>query len=155
MTIFEKALDLISRGAKWNINLKERSLKVNGKYLIKNGEYEGELSNLPLVESDKFSVINSLEENYCRYKNSIPSERTSSKRRVYFRALKEHELTDDDMLYGSPREYEQFKLEFYVLEYAIKSIFDKYWDEWNMGKWFWQSSIDKDFVILRDWVIKK
>lgn len=87
---------------------------------------------------------------YRNYKHSVPSERSESKRKRYFNALKEKDLSDSDMLYGEPREVARFKLEAYVLFCIALGIF--VWDEEMMGKWFWQSECDKDLVILREWV---
>ena len=154
MNIFKTVLNQIAEGAKWNINLITRSLKVNGKFIIKDGEYEGGLGNEALEFASKEYIISELNSLYAKYKYSIPSERTNSRRRMYFKALKEHELYDDDMLYGEPREISQFVLEFTLLTLVISGVFDKHWDEWNMGNWFWQSEEDKDFVILKNWVVK-
>lgn len=154
MNIFKTVLNQIAEGAKWNINLMTRSLRVYGIFIIKNGEYEGELGNEALEFASKEYIISELNSLYAKYKNSIPSERTNSRRKTYFKALKEHELYDDDMLYGEPREISQFVLEFTLLTLVISGVFDKHWDEWNMGNWFWQSEEDKDFVILKNWVVK-
>ena len=59
------------------------------------------------------------------------------------------------MLFGIPRDKAQACLEFTVLYYAVTGVFDKYWDEWDMGKWFWQSEEDKDLVILKEWVTRQ
>ena len=155
MTIFQKALEQITNGANWHIDLKLRTLHVNGKALVKNGECNGELTDWSNEDySSKEKVLNTLNDGYKLYKKSIPSERSNSRRRVYFKALHEHELSDNDMLYGMPRDEAQFLLEFRLLNYAINGVFDKHWDEWKLGNWFWQSDEDKDFVILKDWVVK-
>lgn len=154
MNIFKTVLNQIAEGAKWNINLMTRSLKVDGKFIIKDGEYEGELGNEALEFASKEYVVSELNSLYAKYKYSIPSERTNSRRRMYFKALREHELSDEDMLYGEPREIAQFVLEYTLLTLVISGVFDKHWDEWNMGNWFWQSEEDKDFIILKSWVVK-
>lgn len=154
MNIFKTVLKLLIEGAKWNINLMTRSLRVDGKFIIKNGEYEGELGNGSPEFASKEYIISKLNELYVKYKYSIPSERTNSRRRIYFKALREHELSDEDMLYGAPREIAQFVLEYTLLTLVISGVFDKHWDEWSMGNWFWQSEEDKDFVIIKNWVVK-
>lgn len=86
---------------------------------------------------------------YQQYKHSIPSERSESHRRSYFKALPEKDLSDHDMLYGVSREVARCQLEVFVL----LMLFDgqlQWQSKW--GSWFWQSPNDKDLVILRQWV---
>ncbi len=146
-SIFKKALDAVQQGAKFRVDLEKRSLLVGKHYLVKDGKYEGKLS-----EWDCFS-ISALEYFYQIYKHSRPSERSDAKRRTYFIALPENELSDDDMLYGNDREISQLTLEFYLLCWILSGTF--IWDEDEMGRWFWQSNKDKDLVILRSWVENK
>lgn len=143
-TIMGLAIEHIEAGAKFRIDLKNRSLYIGKKCLVNNGEYEGKLTNI-----ESFS-ISTLEDLYRRYKHSRPSERSEHKQKTYFRALRINELDDDDMLYGTDREVAQFELEAYLLCWVLSGLF--VWDEESMGKWFWQSKNDKDFVILREWV---
>lgn len=143
-TIFQKAIDAVSNGEKFKVNLEKRNLQVGSEYLIKDGKYEGTLHN-----EVGFS-ISKLEELYGLYKHSRPSERSENKQRRYFRALKLNELEEDDMLYGDDRESAQLMLELYLLCWVLSGTF--VWDEESMGKWFWQSQNDKDLVILRSWI---
>ncbi len=145
-SIYEKAVEAVQNGSRFKVDLVNRSLTIDRKYLIKNGEYEGDLVNF-----DGYS-IKTLEYLYAAYKHSRPSERSDSKRRVYFKALRMDELDDDDMLFGIDREEAQLELELYLLCWVISGLF--VWDEETMGKWFWQSQRDKDLVILRSWVEK-
>lgn len=138
---YEELLEKIDRGAKFSIDLKKRTLKVNGKSVDLSGiEYNIDTSKplIPLVE-----------ELYGYYKRSIPSERSESRQRNYFKALKYEQLSDDDMLYGVPREHARFELEFCILKTVYDGILK--WDE-SWGSWFWQSKKDKDLVILREWI---
>lgn len=144
--IYHKAIQAVESGAKFKIDFSSRSLKLNGKSIIEDGKYEGELGVSICNETDFISKMESL---YHCYKHSVPSERSESKSRLYFRALPEKELSDEAMLYGERREKAQIELELYLLCQIINGF------EWNpetMGKWFWQSKIDKDLVILRSWV---
>lgn len=143
-TIFQKAIDAVSNGEKFKVNLEKRNLQVGSEYLIKDGKYEGALHN-----EVGFS-ISKLEELYELYKHSRPSERSENKQRKYFKALKLNELEEDDMLYGDDRESAQLMLELYLLCWILSGTF--VWDEESMGKWFWQSQNDKDLVILRSWI---
>ena len=120
---------------------------VNGKKVIDNGKYEGELG-MPQLTLE--SALEQIEYLYDQYKHSVPSERSERKHRQYFKALNEEDLDDDDMRYGLLRDETQVSLELSVLCFILNGSF--VWDEQNMGKWFWQSSKDKDLVILRQWV---
>lgn len=143
--IYGETLTAVSKGATYSVNLEQRNLKVDGKYIIKNGEHEGSLGVF-CYEQD---AISWLEEKYRLYKNSTPNE-ASEKRRTYFKALEYKELSDDDLLYGISRNYAQCDLELLLLCLILSGIFK--WDEETMGKWFWQSKNEPDFVILRKWV---
>lgn len=144
--IYQEAIETVENGANFKINFQSRSLKLNGKYVIRDGKYEGELG-IPNCNEDEF--LTNVEELYHRYKHSVPSVHSEGKSRLYFRALPEKELGDDDMLYGERRDRAQIELELYML----CRILDGFnWDPEKMGKWFWQSKVDKDLVILRNWV---
>ena len=82
-----------------------------------------------------------IEQLYDTYKHSIPSERTMG-RVSRFKALDEQELSDDDMLYGVPREEAERALEKAMQGFAMPE---------DAGKWFWQSKADPDLVVLRSW----
>lgn len=143
-TIFEKAVDAVTNGEKFKVNLEKRNLKIGNEYLIKDGKYDGVLYN-----GVGFS-ISTFEDLYQVYKHSRPSERSENKQRKYFKALKLNELEEDDMLYGDDRELAQLSLELYLLCWILSGTF--VWDDESMGKWFWQSQNDKDLVILRSWI---
>jgi hypothetical protein len=81
-----------------------------------------------------------IEELYDIYKHSIPSERTMH-RTARFKALPESELSDDDMLYGVPREQAERDLENALKGFSVP----------DGDKWFWQSEHDRDLVVLRSW----
>lgn len=146
--IYYESIEKVQGGSKFQVDFLQRSLKIDGKYIIKNGEYEGELG---LTEFDNpLHVITQL---FLRYQHSLPSERSDNKKYRYFNALPEHELTDDDMLYGEPRETAQIKLELYVLIMILNGSLK--WDEFAKDKWFWQCPTVKDLIILKEWVEPK
>ena len=147
-SIYYEAIMKVQNGAKFHIDFPQRSLKINGKYVIKNGEYEGELGIE--VSTNPLPVIAQL---FLRYQHSLPSERSDNKRYKYFNALPEHELTDDDMFYGEPRETAQIRLELYVLITILNGSLK--WDDFAKDKWFWQSPNVKDLIILKEWVEPK
>ena len=84
--------------------------------------------------------IEELEAAYAVYKHSIPSERTMG-RVPRFYALPESELSNDDMLYGVPREQAERELEKVLAGFTMP----------EGAGWFWQSENDKDLVVLRSW----
>ena len=143
--IYQEAVMAVEKGAKFSIDFPSRSLKLDGKYVIQEGRYEGELGTPPCSLEEFFTNVEGL---YARYKHSIPSERSESKSRRYFTALSEKDIDDDAMLYGERRDKAQIELELYVLCQILNGI---EWISETMGSWFWQSKTDKDLVILRQW----
>lgn len=148
MKIYDYAIEQVRKGARFKVSLEERTFILNDKKIIDCGKYEGELG-LPEISTISI-VLQGIEDLYNVYKHSIPSERSERKRRRYFKALPEHELSDEDMAYGVSRDEAQLILELAVLIYILNNSL--VWDEASMGKWFWQSNRDKDLVILRQWV---
>lgn len=144
--IYQRAVRAVEDGAKFMVNFQSRNLKLNGKYIIEEGKYEGELG-VEAGSMDEF--FTKVEELYYRYKHSVPSERSESRSRRYFTALPERELDDEAMFYGERRDKAQIELELYVLCQILNGL---RWDPETMGRWFWQSKKDKDLVILRQWV---
>lgn len=144
--IYKESVQAVEGGARFKIDFPTRSLKLRGKYIIQNGKFEGELGIL-LCSEDEF--LANVEELFHRYKHSVPSVRSESKSRRYFMAFSEKDLSDDDMLYGEHRDKAQIELELYILCQIINGL---KWDSEKMGRWFWQSKVDKDLVILRSWV---
>lgn len=82
---------------------------------------------------------------YDTYKHSIPSEKTMG-RVPRFKALDESELSDDDMLYGVPREEAERALEKAMRGFRMPE---------DAGSWFWQSKKDRDLVVLRSWAAQE
>lgn len=125
--IYRETVTAIENGANFRIDFRSRSLKVNGRHMIRNGRHDG-APWLPEYGCGDF--FTDVEELYRRYKHSS-------------------DLEDGDMLYGQYRDIAQFELEFYIL-CRIMGGFT--WNPETMGRWFWQSEKDKDLVILREWV---
>ena len=150
---YKEIVEKVRQGSKFYVNFKERSVRLDKKKVVENGDfgenaYEGDAEDFTLERT-----LSTIEELYHEYKHSVPSERSENHRRTYFRALPERELSDEDMMYGERREVARALLEVYVLEAICRGWL--HWDEQTMSKWFWQSSKDKDLVILRDWVEPK
>lgn len=144
--IYQETVRAVENGARFKVDFQTGSLKVNGKYVIRDSSYEGVLGAPHCSEEEFFSKV---EELYRRYKHSIPSERSESTSRRYFMALPERELSDDDMLYGERRDKSQIELELFILCQLLGGF---KWNPEKFGRWFWQSQEDKDLVILRQWV---
>lgn len=144
--IYQEAIRAVEEGANFRVDFQSRSLKVNGKYIIRNAKYEGELGLPGCNEDEFFARVDDL---YFHYKYSVPSQRSESKSRQYFKALPEKDLNDDAMLYGERRDKAQIELELYILCQILNGF---RWNPATMGKWFWQSKVDKNLVILRSWV---
>ena len=148
--IYKETLKKVAEGARFSVNFEHRSLRVDGKYVIKDGQFEG---NLGLSSTDTHTALNKITKLYLRYRNSIPSERSDAKRKTYFRALQEHELSDDDMLFGQRREDAQIALELYVLCMILNDSLK--WEEFAGQKWFYKSPSAEGLIILKSWIITK
>lgn len=146
-TIFDFAVERVRKGARFRVLFQTRTLVVGGKKVIDNGKFEGKLGVGQVSYEKAFACIEGL---YAQYKHSVPSERSERKRRKYFKALPEAELSDEDMAYGVFRDIAQITLELTVLCFILNGSL--IWDESKMGRWFWQSPNDKDLIILREWV---
>lgn len=145
-TIYENALAKVEIGARFRIDLQKRDFKINNKYVIKNGVYEGELG-VSLDSQETF--LNKMNKLYRNYRYSIPSERDSNNPSKYFVALPEDELEDDDMLYGEHRSKAQCALELYLLCQIIMGF------KLDIPGFFWQSKNEKGLIILNEWWKKK
>lgn len=144
--IYQESIVAVEQGAKFKVDFQKRLLKIGDKIIIDNGKYEGNLGIE--VVGDIIEFVANVESMYDSYKHSMPSERSENKRKRYFIALPEKDLDDEDMLYGVGRDVAQITLELYLLSQILLGF---QWNEAVMGKWFWQSQVDKDLVILRKW----
>lgn len=146
MTIYEELIQKVSEGSRFNINFETRTMKIGKKKVIDNGEY----GNKELINIKTNNPLDIIENLYSQYKFSIPSERSENKRRGYFKALSANELTDEELICGERREMARARLEGFILCMILNGKLT--WDEFTMGKWFWQSRSDDDLVILRKWI---
>lgn len=142
--IYQETIQKVSQGARFKVNFQRRSLKVDGKYIIKDGKYEGTFDipecSAPLDELDNL---------YLAYRHSLPTERSEAKRKQYFRALPEHELSDEDMMFGEQRDIAQVKLELFVLGNVLQNALK--WEDFAPGKWFWKSTANPTLILLKEW----
>ena len=145
-------IDKVAAGSKFYVNFANRSVRVDGKVVVENGDF-GEDTYEKEGDFSLEGTLVTIEELYDEYRHSVPSERSESHRKTYFIALKEKDLGDDDMMYGEQREISRARLETYVLEAISRGWL--YWDEEKMGSYYWQSKKYKSLIILRDWVEPK
>lgn len=150
MTIYEELTKRVSEGESFYVNFKNRSLKIGKKFIIADGVYDSERELIKFQFNDINTILEMIEDLYRIYKTSLPSERSESKRRTYFKALNTEEMTDEQLMFGDRREMAQARLEGFILCMIVNGKFK--WNEQTMGKWFWQSKTDSSLVILRDWV---
>lgn len=141
---YDEIINAVENGAKFTINFQKRTCRVNGKIVMSE---EDKPKDTPYLTHAV--VLFAIEQRYKAYKHSVPSERSESHRRYYFKALPEKELSDEDMMYGERREVARCKLELYVLIQLLRG--NLAWEN-RWGRWFWKSENDKDLIILRDWV---
>lgn len=133
MTIYEK----LCQSESFRIDLNKKNLWINGVQHIKSGV---NLTHIPLIKESC-----NLEELYQQYKYSVPSSKTC---KSYFKALLVDRLTDYQLAIGMPRYKAQALLEGYILLAGMAGLLRIEFTH----KWYWQSKIDTDFVILKEWI---
>ena len=155
MTIYEELIKRVSEGETFHIDFEKQTMKIGKQKIIDNGVYDEDRILIDDVDDifDTLEVLCSIKYLYHKYKHSLPSERSDSKRQKYFKALSVDEISDEQLMCAERREVAQCKLEGFILCMVIMGKFT--WLEDIMGKWFWQSQNDADLVILRSWVENK
>lgn len=146
--LYPEVIERVADGARFTVNLQKRSLKLNGKYIIKDGKYDGDLG----VElADPIPKIEYL---YNRYRHSIPSERNDNRRCHYFQALPESKLEEEDLLYGIPREEAAAELEIFILLAIITGTltWEIFTQNDSKATWFWKSPNEPSLIIFKKWL---
>ena len=157
MSIYTDLLYAVNNGKKFKVDLVNKSLWIDKKQIVKEGEIvheqdkskdlikEWDLEDWGMeIEIDKnpWKLIEFL---YHNFKHSAPKE--YSNKRSYFKALSVDELTDGDLAYGYDRNFSQAMLESYILLGSLVG-----WIQWEYGNhWFWQGT-DKDLVVLKSFI---
>lgn len=156
-SIFRYAITAAEAGAGVTVDFRRGLLRAGRETLVENWlPKEGFMAEGYLDDAMQESggagedIEDIMEDLYRLYKRSVPSRRGGRWRRSHFRALDEESLTDEDFLYGRGRDRAQAALETFVLLASMQG--DLVWREEQWGRWFRQSKLDRDFVILRDWV---
>ena len=152
MTIYEELIKRVAEGESFYINFKNKSLKIGKEFIIADGVYDTSRELIHDTEccSNTKCLLAFIDGLYYKYKYSLPSERSDNKRRQYFKALPVDKLTDKQMAIGMNREIARAQLEGFILCMIVNGFF--VWNEDEMGKWFYQSKIDPDLVVLRNWI---
>lgn len=124
------------------INLETKTLKDKNKTLIDNG--------IPVngyIISSEPITFEQLEELYHIYKHSVPN--TIKYKKQYFKALDSNQLDTKDLITGANRQIAKENLELAILIGVLNGSL--IWP--NENQWFWQSEKDKDFVLLKKWIV--
>ena len=153
MTIYEELVQRVSDGETFHIDFEKRTMKVGKQKLIDGGEYDITRTLIVNNDYDLDVILEMIELLYRNYKYSLPSERSDSKRRKYFKALHVDDILDEQLMLAERREVTCARLEGFILCMVLTG--QLIWDEPTMGKWFYQSANDPDLVILRSWVENK
>ena len=140
MSIYTDLLERVDNGAKFKINLVEKTLKIDGREIILDGNL---IDDAECNKCDAWKIVESL---YAKYKRSVPSSHQNGNK-PYFKAVPTEELTNDEIAFNLNRNYCQAALEGYVLLAGLNG-----WLKFKNDKhWFWQGT-DKELVILKEWV---
>lgn len=147
MSNYKELVNAVANGTRFNINFETRTARVGKKYIVKNGVIA---TPLELEKETPEETVKTIQSLYRDYKYSVPSERSETRRRQYFKALEEKDLPDEALLYGIPREVARFRLEMYILSSILDGSLS--WDNGIMKGWFWKSEEDKDLIIFKKWI---
>ena len=156
MYVIDEVIKKLNEEKMVKVDLIKQSLKVEDERgmmegWIANGvetKYcpKGDLIKRPDLNEN---VMDKLEELYEVYKFSYPSECEVKRKKNYFKALKAEEMTDAELVVGVDRYTARVTLEATLLLLSITGYL-RWKEDW--GSWFYQGK-DKDFIILRDWVM--
>lgn len=143
-------MDAAEEERKVRIEIIGRTLTVDNNIIIDKGIYRGELG-LPVVATKV--ALEMIEDAYIKYKSSMPNEETNiTCRSSLFKALPSQKLSDEDLISSEYRSIARIRLELTVLIMILNKSID--WDSEQLaGKWFWQSSKEKDLVLLKEWIV--
>ena len=126
------------------IDIKQQNVFDNGVALILNGKLKS-----PFKIWNVTVTFDMLEKLYNDYKFSIPNN--ISYKYNYFKAISADDISVTNLINGKNRTAAKESLELTFLMGVLNGSL-----KWpDNKKWFWQSDSDKDFVILKDWVIKE
>ena len=147
-TIYENIIEQVSKGAPFVVDFKNRTIRINGKFInVKDGE--------PGITKydDLDEWLDEVENLYDEYKYSKPTKQSMKReRKSKFRALSVSQLVNvmghDALSNPTARNVAQVKLEAFILLSLVHGIFNP--DELFAKDWFYQGS-DKSLIIRKDW----
>lgn len=139
MTMYDYISECINNGEYCKVDFKHKSLTLNGNYIINQSKSDYDME-CKITNEDLFKNIEQL---YISYKHSVP---TKISKDSYFKALPLEELTQLELAYAPKREQARGLLESYILCNVISNNFP------IIPGFFWQSKVDKDLVILKEWI---
>lgn len=128
------------------INLKNKSMRAGKKKLVDKGKpaEDFQIDQTPVT-------IDLLEQLYKEYKYSIPVD--VKFHNEYFKALPLEEMPDNALILGKSRIEAKINLEKTILMGVLNKSLT--WDMFtsNPDHYFWVSPNDKDFIILKEWIV--
>ena len=157
MSVFMELMQAVDMGLRCKVNLETKSLHIDRKPVIENGVLLGERREL--LESsdlDEFEDLlvgtfsfpwATIDYLYDRYKYSMPTK-NSKVNKPYFKAEDAGKITVQQMANRHHRDKAQMMLEGYILFTSLMGYLE--WE--NPDYWFWQSTTDKDLVVLKKWI---
>lgn len=140
-SIYSELLERVSRGAKFKIDLVQKTLKIDGRTIVLEGNLidENDVGN-----GNPWEILETL---YLSFKRSVPSAHHNGSK-PYFKSDSAEDLSDDEIAFNEPRGLAQFALECYVL---FASVLGKL-EMSNKNHFFWQSRVFPECVVLREWI---
>ena len=146
MDIYRDTLEAVGSGAKWSVDFKTRTLKVNGKVV----PLEGDLGIEVYDDLDKW--LDDVEGLYDAYKFSRPTISSMSKARfAKFKALSLAEMTEmfghDALTNPIDRDTAQCGLELFILLSLVNGSLKP--EELFAKDWFYQGA-DKSFILRKN-----
>lgn len=145
--LFTDTMAAVARGARAVVSLKRHSLSVDGRALIADGLWQGQLG-VPVVDED--TALAMIEQAFADYERSVPLHDGHDHSR-WFAALDEDQLTDCDLVTGHERPLARCRLELLTLSLIVNGSLTP--DGTQMqGRWFWQSKAHPRLVILTQWL---
>lgn len=149
MSVYLDLLHAVNCGKKYRINLKEKTLKIDGKEIVLDDRTDlidrTDLVNLHIYKTnDPWEVLEQL---YAKYKRSAPSAHYQGNK-PYFKATDVEELDDNEIAFNEARNLMQSAIEGYVLLAGLSGLLK--WQ--NDDHWFWQSSNFRELIVLKEWV---
>lgn len=157
MSVFMELMQAVDMSLRCKVNLETKSLHIDRKPVIENGVLLGEKRNLidqddlyvttKMLVHDDFYAWVMVEHLYNNYKYSMPTK-NSKVNKPYFKVADATEITTEHMASRPHRDKAQMMLEGFILLAGLSGCLKLT----EPKHWFWQSSVDKDLVVLKKWI---